>query len=101
MSNSLGGGGSACPPFFRSFERGFGGQRGLARGDLSRDRASGPLFCAFFSMPPLGEGEHDSGDQSIWRGPEGYLTLAIIAFGAFEFIVPPNASIAWKNEQGV
>ena len=28
------------------------------------------------------------GDHSIWSCPEGYLSLAIIVFGASEFIVP-------------
>ena len=31
-----------------------------------------------------------------FRDPEGYCSLAIIAFGAFGFIVP-NTIVAWEN----
>ena len=41
----------------QKFRKGVGGQRGLTRGDPSWH---GPLFCALFPMPPLGEGEHNT-----------------------------------------
>ena len=53
--------GGFVSPFCQKFRKGVGGQRGLARGNPLKARDSG-LFSVPFSLPPLGEGGHISGE---------------------------------------
>ena len=46
------------------FRKGVGGQRGLARGNPAHARDS-IFFCIFFPIPPLGEAEHNLGEQFL------------------------------------